>query len=189
MPDGRLVRGAQTRGEVLTRSVDLASAEGLDRLSFGRLATDVGMSKSGIQTLFGSMENLQFMAIKAARSSFTRAVVDPAMHEPRGAARLRELVGRWLAYASEPLFAGGCFWAANLPAFDSRPGRIRDALVDQQREWRALLADQLTGPDADVLAFRIDAALTAANTAFRLDDDHAADIARRAVAGLVQGVS
>lgn len=189
MPDGRVLRGRESRRVVLQRAVDLASADGLEGLSFGRLATDLGVSKSGIQTLFGTKQALQVAVIAAARAAFEEAVVRPAMDEPAGAERLRALVDGWIAYASEPLFPGGCFWAANLPVFDSRPGPVRDALVEQQREWRALLADQVSGPDADLAAFRIDAVLAAANTAFRLDDDGAADTARRAVAGLVQGVS
>jgi AcrR family transcriptional regulator len=192
--DGRLLRGAESRRAILRRGVELASEDGLDGLSFGRLAADIGMSKGGIQTLFSTKEDLQIAVLKTARSAFERAVVQPALEEPAGVARVRALVDRWIDYAAEPLFPGGCFWAANLPVFDSRPGPVRDVLAAQQREWRGLIAGELRAAgggavdadlDADLAAFQIDAVLTATNTALRLGDagavDSAVDRARRAV--------
>jgi len=188
--DRRLLRGAQSRQTIVRHAVDVASLDGLDGLSFGHLATDLGVSKGGIQTLFGTKENLQVAVIEAARGAFEEAVTRPARAQPPGLARLRVLVDRWIAYAEEPLFPGGCFWAANLPVFDSRPGPVRDTLARQQRAWRGLIAAELrhaadtqeiAALDADIAAFQIDAVLTATNAALRLDDDGAADTARRII--------
>jgi AcrR family transcriptional regulator len=192
--DRRRLRGAQSRRTIIRHAVDVASLDGLDGLSFGRLAADLGVSKGGIQTLFGTKENLQVAAAEAARGAFEEAVVRPALEQPPGVARLRVLVDRWIAYAEEPLFPGGCFWAANLPVFDSQPGPVRDTLARQQRAWRGLIAAELgraadTGEvaasDADLAAFQIDAVLTATNTALRLGDDSAADTARRIISGFL----
>ena len=192
--DGRLLRGAQSRRAIARHAVDVASLDGLDGLSFGRLAADLGVSKGGIQTLFGTKENLQVAVAEAACEAFEEAVTRPARAQPPGAARLRVLADRWIAYAGEPLFPGGCFWAANLPVFDSQPGPVRDTLSRQQRAWRALLAAELrhaagTGEiaasDADLAAFQIDAVLTATNTALRLGDDSAVDTARRIINGFL----
>ena len=192
--DRRLLRGAQSRRTIVRHAVDVASLDGLGGLSFGRLATDLGVSKGGIQTLFGTKENLQVAVAEAAREAFEEAVTRPARTQPPGVARLRVLAGRWIAYAEEPLFPGGCFWAANLPVFDSQPGPVRDTLARQQRAWRGLIAAELrhaadTGEiaavDADQVAFQIDAVLTATNTALRLGDDSAADTARRIINGLL----
>jgi AcrR family transcriptional regulator len=188
--DRRLLRGAQSRRTIARHAVDVASLDGLDGLSFGRLAADLGVSKGGIQTLFGTKENLQVAVAEAAREAFEEAVTRPARTQPPGAARLRVLVDRWITYAEEPLFPGGCFWAANLPVFDSQPGPVRDTLARQQRAWRGLIAAELrhaVGPgeiaasDAGQLAFQIDAVLTATNTALRLGDDSAVDTARRII--------
>lgn len=192
--DRRLLRGAQSRRTIVRHAVDVASLDGLDGLSFGRLATDLGVSKGGIQTLFGTKENLQVAVVEAAREAFEEAVTRPARAQPAGVARLCVLVDRWIAYAEEPLFLGGCFWAANLPVFDSQPGPVRDTLARQQRAWRGLLAAELrhaadTGEtaafDADLVAFQIDAVLTATNIALRLGDDSAADTARRIINGFL----
>ncbi|WP_167120541.1 TetR/AcrR family transcriptional regulator [Amycolatopsis viridis] len=188
--DRRRLRGARSRRTIVRHAVDVASADGLDGLSFGRLAGDLGMSKAGIQTLFGTKENLQIAVAAAAREVFEEAVVAPALAVPPGPARLRALVDRWIAYAAEPLFPGGCFWAANLPVFDSKPGPLREVLAAQQREWRALLADQVrhaaspsegAPAEADLVAFQIDAVLMATNTALRLGETGSVDRARRAI--------
>jgi AcrR family transcriptional regulator len=196
--DRRLLRGAQSRQRVLRHAVDVASLDGLDGLSFGRLATDLGVSKAGIQTLFGTKENLQVAVVEAAREEFEEAVTRPARAQPPGTARLRVLADRWIAYAEEPLFPGGCFWAANLPVFDSQPGPVRDTLARQQRAWRGLIAAELrhaagageiAALDADLAAFQIDAVLIATNTALRLDDDGAVDKARRIINGFLAPAS
>ena len=192
--DRRLLRGAQSRRTIARHAVDVASLDGLDGLSFGRLATDLRISKGGIQTLFGTKENLQVAVAEAARDAFEEAVIRPALTRPAGAARLRALVDRWIAYAAKPLFPGGCFWAANLPVFDSQPGPVRDTLARQQRAWRGLIAGELSHAarigeiaalDAVLVAFQIDAVLTATNTALRLGDDSAADTARRLINGFL----
>jgi AcrR family transcriptional regulator len=192
--DRRLMRGAQSRRAIARHAVDVASLDGLHGLSFGRLATDLGVSKGGIQTLFSTKENLQVAVAEAAREAFEDAVTRPALAQLPGTARLRALADRWIAYAEEPLFPGGCFWAANLPVFDSQPGPVRDTLARQQRAWRGLIAAELrhaadTGQiiafDADLAAFQIDAVLIATNTALRLGDDSAVDMARRVINGFL----
>ncbi|WNV85267.1 TetR family transcriptional regulator C-terminal domain-containing protein [Umezawaea sp. Da 62-37] len=192
--DKRLLRGARTRQVVLRHAVDIASLEGLEGVSFGRLATDTGLSKAGVQTLFRTKETLQLAAVEYARGMFLDAVIRPARAAPRGAARLRALLDHWVVYAETPLFAGGCFRAANLAEYDSRPGPIRDALFHDQQDWIGVIAGELryatsTGEiaelDVDLAAFQIDALLCAANTALRIGDDDAVDKVRRIVEGLL----
>jgi AcrR family transcriptional regulator len=186
--DRRLLRGARSRQAILRHAVDVASLDGLDGLSFGRLATDLGLSKSGIQTLFGTKQKLQAAAVRTAAEVFEEAVIRPTRTQPQGAARLRALIDRWIAYAEEPLFPGGCFWAANLPVFDSRPGPVGERLARQQHAWRALIAaelrhavdaEEIRALDTDLTAFQIEAVLTATNTALRLGEPNAVDRLRR----------
>ncbi|MFI6802710.1 TetR/AcrR family transcriptional regulator, partial [Streptosporangium canum] len=142
--DQRLARGARARRTITRHAVDVASVEGLSGLSFGRLATDLGLSKGGVATLFPTKEHLQLATAETAREVFIDAVVRPTSDVPPGIARLRALVERWISYAQLPLFAGGCFWAANLPDFDSRPGPVRDVLRRQHQAWLAVLAEQVS---------------------------------------------
>ncbi|BDT94883.1 TetR/AcrR family transcriptional regulator [Nocardia sputorum] len=193
--DKRLLRGARTRATVLRQAVDIASLDGLEGLSFGRLATDTGLSKAGIQTLFRTKEALQLAAVDYARDRFVEAVVEPAGSAPRGVARLRALVDHWIVYATTPLFAGGCFRVATMAEHDSKPGPVRDALIRDQRTWVRLLARELRAAasageigelDADLTAFQIDAVLCATNIALRIGDPDAADRARRIVEGFLR---
>jgi AcrR family transcriptional regulator len=180
---------------MITRhAVDVASVEGLSGLSFGRLAADLGLSKGGVATLFPSKEQLQLATAETAREVFLEAVVQPASAAPPGAARLRALIERWIAYAEAPLLPGGCFWAANVPEFDSRPGPVRDALARQRRTWLTLLAEQLSQAiaageiadlDTELTAFQIDALLNAGNIAMRLGEQGVADRVRRVIDGLL----
>ncbi|MEU8636146.1 TetR/AcrR family transcriptional regulator [Amycolatopsis sp. NPDC048633] len=194
--DQRLARGTRTRQRIARRAVDIASVEGLTGLSLGRLATELELSKSGIQTLFRTKENLQLAAAEAAQAEFTAAVLLPAEEVADGAARLRALIEHWITYAETPLFAGGCFWSATLPDFDSRPGPVREVLLGQHSAWlahlagrvsRAVTAGEIRALDPDLTAFQLDAVLTAANTAMRLGDAGAAEKVRRTVTQLLGG--
>lgn len=193
--DKRLLKGARARETALRRAVDIASLDGLDDVSFGRLATDTGMSKAGIQTLFRSKEMLQLATIDYAREMFIDTVIRPAREAAPGAGRLRSLVEHWIEYATTPLFEGGCFRVANIARFDSKPGPIRDALLRLQQDWRDTLGRELRSAvesheiaelDIDLAVFQIDSVLCAANTALRLGDDDVIAKVRRTVDGLLK---
>ncbi|WP_194837560.1 TetR/AcrR family transcriptional regulator [Nocardia sp. XZ_19_369] len=192
--DKRLLRGAKTRQTVLRHAVDIASLDGLAGLSFGRLATDAGLSKAGIQTLFKTKEALQLAAIDYARDLFVDEVIEPTRSTPHGIARLRALIESWLAYAATPLFAGGCFWVANMPEQDSRPGPLRDALLRDRQAWvhilerelrEAVRAGDIAEVDPELAAYQIDAVLCATNTALRVGEQDAMSRARRIVEGFL----
>ncbi|MEV0110169.1 TetR/AcrR family transcriptional regulator [Nocardia sp. NPDC050799] len=192
--DRRRERGTRSRRIVTRHAVDIASLDGLDGVSFGRLADDLELSKAGIQTLFRTKEALQLATVATAGEVFAEAVVAPAGAAPAGAPRLRALIDRWIDYAARPLFPGGCFWGANLPVFDSRPGPIRDALRRQHRGWLHTLARDfelaaagrgLGAGDTELVVFQIDAVLNAANIALRFGEPSSVEKVRRVVDGLL----
>ena len=192
--DRRRLRGARSRQIITRHAVDVASLDGLGWLSFGRLADDLQISKAGIQTLFGTKQNLQLSTVDTAHTVFIDAVIRPAQQETEGVPRLRALLEHWIAYVAQPLFPGGCFWNANLPEFDSRPGPVRDALMGQRRAWLDVLAGQLAraaaayppaGIDIDLTVFQLDAALNATNTALRLDESGSVERLRRVIDSLL----
>jgi AcrR family transcriptional regulator len=186
--DGRVLRGAQTRAAVLAHAVGIASVEGLDALSIGRLAGELAISKSGVFARFGAKEELQLATIAAADEIFTEEVIRPALAVPPGVRRLRRLCVEWLRYSRERVFPGGCFFVS-VGAYDARPGRLRDALVARQRTWVTLLErtaedarllGQLTG-DSVQLAFELEALFVAANARSLLGDDRAYVLAESAI--------
>jgi AcrR family transcriptional regulator len=132
-------KGERTRESILRAAVDLASLEGLEGVTIGRLADELKMSKSGLFAHFGSKLDLQLAIVGMAREIFKERVIRPALAKPPGMPRLRELCDRWLSHVEEKVFAGGCFFTAASFEFDSRPGPVRTAIVEAMQQWLALL--------------------------------------------------
>jgi AcrR family transcriptional regulator len=164
--DGRIRRGDRTRRAVLARAVDIASVDGLDGLSIGRLAGELQISKSGLIGHFGSKEELQLSTIRAARAIFATTVLEPAMRNTQGLVRVRALLEAWLAYSNDRRFPGGCFFARAMHEYAARPGAIRDALAVVDDEWLGLIATTIEEAQA---AGEIDPSVDAAQLAFDLD--------------------
>ena len=59
-------KGDETRERILDRAFRVATRDGLDGLSIGMLAGELGMSKSGLFAHFGSKEDLQIEVLRAA---------------------------------------------------------------------------------------------------------------------------
>ena len=199
--DGRKVRGDRTRRTILAAAVNIASVEGLEGLTIGRLATHLDMSKSGLFAHFGSKEELQISTVRAAAAIFVHRVVEPAeeSHEP-GIVRLRRMLDTWLDYMERGTFAGGCFFAAATVEMDGRPGPVRDAVAAQMTSWAQLLGayvrtaidhgELAPDTDPDQLAFELDALGTAVNSGWQLHEDTAVfHRGRRALAGRLEGAA
>jgi AcrR family transcriptional regulator len=187
--DGRRARGDKTRQAILDRAVQIASAEGLEGLSIGRLAGDLGVSKSGLFAHFGSKTDLQLATIDLAREIFIEEVIWGSRKEPGG---LPALIDAWLSYMEREVFSGGCFFAAASTEFDSRPGPVRDSIASMMGEWLLALeaaiqdaqdAGELPAViDSEQLAFEINSIGMGANWAFQLyRDENAFDRAREAI--------
>jgi AcrR family transcriptional regulator len=78
------MKGVRSRSAILERSVQLASREGMEGLSVGALAADVGVHKSNVFALFGSKEELQLATLAAAREMLIGLVLTPASPPQRG---------------------------------------------------------------------------------------------------------
>jgi AcrR family transcriptional regulator len=164
----------RTRAAILDRAVDLASIEGLEGLTIGRLATDLGMSKSGLFGHFGSKEELQLATIEEASVRFAREVVEPALAKREGQPRLRALCAGFIDYLERGVFAGGCFFGAASAEFDDRPGRVGDRVRDAIAVWIGYLEGQAAAAGAEdpkLLAFELQALAQGANSSFRLFGD------------------
>jgi AcrR family transcriptional regulator len=179
-------KGAQTRAAILDRAVDLASAEGLEGLTIGRLAAELRMSKSGLFAHFGSKQELQLATIDAAAARFRAAVIEPTASVPDGAPRLRALSERYLDHLD--LYSGGCFWGATSAEYDDRPGPVRDAIALALDGWLAELERQaaIAGVEhPERFAFELYAVVMGANARYRLSGDRRVfEYAREALARL-----
>lgn len=177
-------KGERTRQSILERAVDLASLEGLEGLTIGRLADELGMSKSGLFAHFGSKEELQLATIETASRRFINEIFSPVLKEPRGWPRLVGICRSWLSYVRSGVFPGGCFFAAASFEYDGRPGAVRDLIRKLMDDWigaleRAVRMAQEEGhldPNLDPgqLAFELNALFFGANFAYHLRGDASA---------------
>lgn len=174
-------RDEQTRDTILRRAADIASKDGLEGLSIGRLAADLGVSKSGLFGYFGSKEELQLATIRIAAGVYLAEVVQPALAVPPGVKRVWRLCDNWLSYSERRVFPGGCFFFTVGAEFDARPGRVRDAVAAAGLEWSRLVArtvddarrlgELADDTEPDQLAFELISFMETANALSLLHDD------------------
>lgn len=173
-------KGEETRTAILETAVEIASAEGLEGLTIGRLAAELRMSKSGLFAHFGSKQELQLATVAAAGERFRAEVIEPALELPAGAERLRAIGNGYLDRVNH--YAGGCFWFSVTAEYDDRPGPVRDAIAAAMDAWLGLIAAEARAaghPDPDRFAFEFYAAGLGANARYRLNrDGHGFEYAR-----------
>lgn len=183
---------ADSRATTVTRAVDLASVEGLEGLTIGRLATELRMSKSGLIGRFGDKETLQRATLAAAVERFTDAVWRPAQDAEPGRARLEAIVDAWIAHLRDGVFPGGCFVTTASVEYDARPGALREDVADAVRRWLGVLAheaavardagDLPADRDPRDVAFELHSLASGGGVAGRLlDDADALERTRRAM--------
>jgi AcrR family transcriptional regulator len=176
-----LSKGQASRATILLTAAKLATTRGLDGLSIGDLAAEVGMSKSGLYAHFKSKEELELATIETAAAVFESEVLRPAARARAGTGRLGALADAFLSHLERRVFPGGCFFAAVAAELDTRPGPARDRVVEVLGQWQSLLRQcvldaQAAGeidPKADVAqaAFEIQAMLLAGNYQFIMTND------------------
>lgn len=181
MPRRSAADVADRREATVRAAVDLASVSGLEGITIGRLAGDLGMSKSGLIGRFGDKEALQRDVLAAAIERFTDAVWRPAQAADPGIARLEAIVDAWIAHLRERVFPGGCFVTTASVEFDARPGPLHDDTAAAVRRWLAVLeheasvaadhGDLPSGRDPVDVALELHSLASGGGVASRLLDD------------------
>ncbi len=184
--------GLRSREAILKGATELATIDGLEGLSIGRLAEHIGMSKSGLYAHFGSKEELQLATIDAAQEIFEREVGEPMRTHPAGIEQLLAFCDAYLSYLERRVFPGGCFFDSAAAELNTHEGRVKDKLRDYMAAGLDGLAEMIRAAqargevdpeaDADQLAFEIDALLHAANGGFVMfGGDEPLERARRGI--------
>ena len=183
-------KGEAAREKILDTSLRMASRLGLDGVSFGDLANQLQISKSGLFAHFASKEDLQIETLGVAARRFTEAVLLPAFTKPRGLPRIRQVFENWMRWATDPGLPGGCLFVAASVELDDQEGRTRDFVVATQRQFLAALAQSARlavqeghfhgDVDCDQFAFELHSILLGFNHARRLLRDPKAERRARA---------
>ena len=179
--DGRRLRGERARAEILTRSARIASIDGLEGLSIGRVAAEAGVGKGNIQVLFGDKESLQLATLEKAVDLFQSTVIFPAMNKKTPLAKLLALIEGWFEFVEQRTLPGGCFINAVSSEYRARPGRIHDRVVEHRvatrDRYRRLITDAKSAGelradlDVEQLVFDLVASEAVANVAALMEDN------------------
>lgn len=194
--DGRRRRGDKARTQILAHAALIASTEGLEGLSIGRVAAEAGVGKGNIQILFGDREALQIATLEKAVALYQVAVVEPAMEAPTPLARLIALVEGWFCFVENRTLPGGCFINAVSSEYRTRPGRIRERInicrTATRDRFRTLIAEAGEAGelrldiDAEQLVFDLVACQAVANVAALMGDEAEFDRARSTSLACIQ---
>jgi len=198
MPRRSATDVAGSRAETLAAAVQVASVVGLEGLTIGRLAEQLGMSKSGLVGRFGSKEELQLATLDHAADIFRQTVYEPGCVAAPGLARLNAICDAWVAYLGRPPFPGGCFLTTAMVEFDARPGPVNDAVKKVMGLWLSVLEGEAViaidnaelpgGTDPADVAYTINALAVGANCDFQLNrNPRSLKRARQAMAVVLGG--
>ena len=119
--------GVRRRRAILSAAADLSTAEGLESLSFRRIADEVGLTKAGVAAHFESKEALQLAIVDAAATAYAAPLVEAAKNSEPGLPRLHALALAWLEHLETIEYRGGCFFGSAGLAFAGRPGPGRQS--------------------------------------------------------------
>ena len=175
---------ADSRATAVAAAIDLASVEGLEGITIGRLAGELDMSKSGLIGRFGDKEALQRAVLAGAVERFTDAVWRPARKFESGLPRLEAIVDAWITHLRDGVFPGGCFVTTASVEYDARPGPLRDDVAAAVTNWLGVLeaearhareaGDLPAGRDPVDVAFELHSLASGGGVAGRLIGDSAA---------------
>lgn len=170
-------RGDRSCADILDLAVEMASSEGIHRVTFGRVAKAAGVSKSGVFEHFGSIEELHEAIVTRAASAFDADVTGPARRVPTGIVALYTLLHRWVTHATIRSGVNGCFLTSVTAESEGRVGRVHDLIAGLSSSWMSALEwelrvaqylDQIhASEDAEQLAFEFHAVTLEASWSLR----------------------
>jgi len=169
--DRRSLKGAETKRKILAHAMGIAAREGLAGLTIGRLARDLGMSKSGLFAHFRSKRSLEMATINEARNTFASQVLFPAKSANEGIEQLWILCHSWLGHIEHRVFPGGYFFTGAFFECAERSGAIEDEINRMAQEWWGMLRNAVqkaqdrkeinSGVDARRISFDLNGTLIA----------------------------
>lgn len=130
-------KGQATKHHILREGLMLASVKGLVNISIGGLAAKADMSRSGLFAHFLSKEQLQLEILEYANGLFNQLVMEPCKQIESPRAKLQFLIKEMPGWheKTDPQIPGGCIFLTATQEFDDRPGRVKDFLLNQQKDF------------------------------------------------------
>jgi AcrR family transcriptional regulator len=131
--------GRATRNRILDAGLNILSTSGFAGVTIGLLASQVGMSKSGLFAHFKSKEEIDIALLEQMVEVAHKNVVVPAMRAQQGLSRLTALVENWFGWSTKAGLLGGCPAAAGMFELDDVEGAVREKLLEIEKQWNEIL--------------------------------------------------
>ncbi len=133
------MKAIQTKQRLLQVGLNQVSVNGISGITLGRLASESGLSKSGLFAHFRSKEQLQIDLLDESARLGQRYVLEPALQAHEGLPRLVALVSLWLGWSGRAGLDGGCPVAAALFELDDVDNEVKRHAQSMEKQWQALL--------------------------------------------------
>ncbi len=131
--------GRATQDRILEAGLNLLSTSGFAGVTIGRLASQIGMSKSGLFAHFKSKEDIDIALLNQMAEVAHKNIIVPAMRARQGLPRLIALVENWLGWSTKAGLLGGCPAAAGMFELDDVEGPVRQKLLELEKQWNETL--------------------------------------------------
>jgi AcrR family transcriptional regulator len=133
------VSGQETRTRVLRVGLDLASAEGLCKITFGSVALRANLSKSGVVAHFPHLGDLKRSIIDAALDLWSRTCLGANTSVGGGLPSLIRYLNVWIGWTRRAGLPGSCPIAQAIVELSFLPGTVREAAAAAESVWRQTL--------------------------------------------------
>lgn len=114
-------------GDILDTALNLVRNIGFESLSISSLASEVGMSKSGLFAHFNSKEKMHLMILDHGAYKFGEDVFRKSLTEKRGLPRLKKIVFNWINWYKKN-GGGTCPFLAAAVEYDAKPGLVKERI-------------------------------------------------------------
>lgn len=135
------------RDRIVQEGLKVACTKGFCRVTFGAVARQADVSKSGIVAHFPSMDDLKRAIIDRAMELWTDACVPPARESLSGLAELTRYLKDWIGWTKRVGLPGACPISLALfeYAYNGGSRNVRVAVAAAERRWRQTLVDLIDG--------------------------------------------
>jgi AcrR family transcriptional regulator len=136
---GRSVSGQVTRIRILRVGLDLASAEGLCRITFGSVARHANLSKGGVVSHFPHLGDLKRSILDVALDLWSRTCLGVNTGVGDGLPSLIRYLNVWIGWTRRAGLPGSCPIAQAIVELSFLPGPVREAAAAAESVWRQAL--------------------------------------------------
>jgi len=133
------VSGQETRTRVLRVGLDLASAEGLCKITFGSVADRANLSKGGVVAHFPHLGDLKRSILDVALDLWSRTCLGVETGVGGGLPSLIRYLNVWIGWTRRAGLPGSCPIAQAIVELSFLPGPVREAAAAAESVWRQTL--------------------------------------------------